>query len=110
MGTEFKFITYETSFETLIMREMLKAPWINYDEALARLEASVRWRNEDELRKHVSQCGVNVKDKIESGDMSFLLVNYGKYTAACVEHGVTPASEETVRSHGSSKRVVIVDP
>jgi len=39
-----------------------------------------------------------------------LLVNYGKYTEACVELGVTPASKETVLSHGSSKRVVIVDP
>jgi len=109
MGTEIKFITTETSFGTLIMREMLKAPWIDYPEALARLEASVHWRNEDELRKHVSQCGVIVKDNIGS-DMSLLLVNYGKYTEACVELGVTPASKETVLSHGSSKRVVIVDP
>ena len=107
MGTE---ILTETNFGTLIMREMLKAPWIDYPEALARLEASVHWRSLEELTKHFTRFGVFVEDKIESGNMSLLVVNYGKYTEACVELGVTPASEETVRSHGSSKRVVIVDP
>ena len=110
MGTEIKFITTETSFGTLIMREMLKAPWIDYPEALARLEASVHWRSLEDLRQHLSHLGVNVEDKIGSGDMSLLCVRYRTYTEACVELGVTPASEETVRSHGSSKRVVIVDP
>ena len=106
MGTE---ILTETNFGTLIMREMLRAPWIDYPEALARLEASVHWRSLEDLRQHLSHLGVIVKDNIGS-DMSLLLVNYRTYTAACVELGVTPASEETVRSHGSSKRVVIVDP
>ena len=102
MGSEYKVIKIETNFATLILRELLKAPWIDYPEALARLELTMHG-NVFDLRKHY---GI-----IEADDDSFwLTVNYDKYKQACEELGVKPASVETIQSHGTSKRVVLVDP
>lgn len=103
MGTEYKFITTETNFATLVLRELLKAPWIDYPEALARLALTMHGTVFD-LRKHY---GI-----IEANDDSFhtwLTVDYDKYKQACEEFGVKPALVETIQSHGTSKKSVYVD-
>ena len=107
MGTEYKVIKIETNFETLILRELLKAPWIDYPESLARLKLTMHG-NVTDLCKHY---GIIIEsDDIERQEHHvWLTVDYDKYKQACEELGVKPASVETIQSHGTSKKSVYVD-
>ena len=104
MGTEYKVIKIETNFATLVLRELLKAPWIDYPEALARLELTMNGTVFD-LSKHY---GIIQSDNADSFH-TWLTVDYDKYKQACEELGVKPASVETIQSHGTSKKSVYGD-